>query len=320
MVSEASSISIESAAYGVRDCPSCAATSREATREVASTPSAERRSLEELRGHWHGFFQEKPFFSYSRCGRCAMLYAPRYFTEEQLRDLYASMPANMHGVADDSLRATQYGYFRELRKHRALSGGYLEIGPDVGLFLQHGVKEGSFSKYWLFEPNVDAHAALREALGSNEATISTELFDLSIVPEGVIDVMVIIHVLDHLIHPVRFLREARPKLKDDAVILIVTHNERSMLARLLGPRWPAYCLQHPHLFTPRSMRALLGAADLTVERTVRSVNAFPAGFLAQQLAFALGLGKRKVPLVLNRLVLPLRLGNFITIARVAKAA
>jgi hypothetical protein len=319
-LSEATTTPPQTTSYGARGCPSCAAPSRAATKVVGWPVPAEGRSFEELRGHWHGFFQEKPFFSYYRCSQCEMLYAPSYFTEEQLQALYASMPANMHGVADATLAATQYGYFGELRKSSPLSGGYLEIGPDVGLFLRHGIAEGTFSNFWLFEPNVDAHQALRECLGPREATISTALLDLSAVPDGSVDVMVMIHVLDHLIDPVRFLCEARPKLKSDAVVLIVTHNEGSLLARLLGPRWPAYCLQHPHLFTPTSMRGLLARAGLTVERTVRSFNAFPAGFLLEHLTFALGLGKPKMPAALNKLILPLRLGNFITIARVAESA
>ena len=56
------------------------------------------------------------------------------------------------------------GYFRELRKVAALDGQFLEIGADIGLFARNCVENGSFERFWMFEPNVDAHDALRKAL------------------------------------------------------------------------------------------------------------------------------------------------------------
>ena len=69
-----------------------------------------------------------------------------------------------------------------------------------------------------------------------------------------------------------------------------------------------------YLFNPRSMRTLLGKAGYGVAETKRSVNQFPVTFLIKHAVFALGLGKINLPKLLW-LRVPLRLGNFITIAR-----
>ena len=47
------------------------------------------------------------------------------------------MSPNMDDVPINSLKKTQEGYFRELRKYSNLKGAYLEIGPDIGLFTQN---------------------------------------------------------------------------------------------------------------------------------------------------------------------------------------
>ena len=123
-----------------------------------------------------------------------------------------------------------------------------------------------------------------------------------------------IHVLDHILDPVEFLKRLKAKLRPGATLLIVTHDERSMLAlKILSNRWPAYLLQHPHLFNYDSMRALLGATSLDTVDLVKSTNYFPVTFLVKHAIFALGLGKPNLPLW-PQFQLPLRLGNFITFA------
>ncbi|MDP9105497.1 MAG: class I SAM-dependent methyltransferase [Candidatus Eremiobacteraeota bacterium] len=270
--------------------------------------------FEDLQQQWYGFFKKNSFFTYNRCSACGMLYSPHYFTESQLARLYASMPPNMVEVSDGALERTQLGYFRELQKFSKLEGEFLEIGPDVGMFAEACVRYGRFTKFWMFEPNADAHAELRRRIGGAELYVSTHLLDLSDVPAAGIDAVAMIHVLDHILDPVGFLAELRPKLKPGATLLIVTHDESSLLARLTRSRFPAYCLQHPHLFNPQSMRALLAKAGYGVVETKRSVNQFPVTFLIKHAVFALGLGKIRLPKLLW-LRVPLRLGNFITIAR-----
>jgi hypothetical protein len=299
--------------YGTRQCPACGASACFANQQISTTVPAETLAFAALREQWYGFFKDKSLFSYHRCGRCGMLYAPTYFTDVQLEQLYGSMPANMAEVSNDALSRTQFGYFRELRKVADLEGQFLEIGPDVGLFAHYCVANGGFERFWMFEPNVDAHDALRKTLGGNRFDISTELLDLSSVPDGQVTVAAMIHVLDHILEPVEFLSRLKAKLRPGATLLIVTHDERSTLAKVLHNRWPAYCLQHPHLFNCDSMRALLAAAGFDTVKVVKSTNYFPVTFLVKHAIFALGMGKLNVPL-LPGLQLPLRLGNFITFA------
>lgn len=298
-----------------RACPVCG--SQDSRDEAFSRRRAESLGFEELRPFWSGL-TEKPFFSYRRCQGCGLLYNPVYFTDAQLSALYADMAPNMDIVANDSIVATQRGYFERARANARLAntrldGGYLEIGPDAGHIVSEAARHGDFEHFWLFEPNLAVHGALAAAAGGRPATLSPEMDDLSIVPDGTVGLAVMIHVLDHMLDPLAMLRQIRAKLRPGGTLMIVTHNEQSLLRKVLGVRWPPFCLQHPEVYSPDTMRTLLGRAGYEGVAVERSLNYFPIDFLALNAAWAAGLKIKRVPLPSTSI--GLRLGNILTLAR-----
>lgn len=297
-----------------RACPCCGATSGK--REIACGGNAETMTLEQLRPYWHGLEKTKHFFPYRRCDRCALLYNPVFFDNAQLADLYRAMPPNMDMLPFAAVADTQRGYFETVAHSGLPSGGYLEIGPDVGHVVTEAVARGGFDRYWLFEPNQTVHAPLRQAAGGKPTTILTDMTDLSPVPDGSVGLAVMVHVLDHLLDPLTMLRGIRAKLAPGGALLIVTHDEASLLRRVLGRRWPPFCLQHPLLYNPRTIRTLASQAGFPSVRVSPSVNHFPMDFLVRQAAQAVGLKlPRRLPL--PRHTIGLRLGNMVTIAQAA---
>lgn len=296
-----------------RRCPCCdAAAGRVA---VASNPRGEDAAWPDLQESWRGFFKQKIFLSYARCERCGLLYARRYFTDAALIELYGHMPDNSAGLAQAQLEWTQQGYFDFLREHSDLGGDYFELGPDIGLFTQFVAAGKASGRFWLYEPNAVVHPELRRRAQGHAVEIRPEMTDFSAVPDASIRVCVMIHVLDHLPDARGLLQQVRRKLTADARVLIVTHDERSLLARVLGPRWPAYCLQHSQLFSRDSTRRFLEACGLEVVETRKSTNYFPATYLLKHLLFAVGLRALAAKLRGDSFVLPLRLGNIMTVAR-----
>ncbi|RSY80262.1 class I SAM-dependent methyltransferase [Sphingomonas koreensis] len=296
--------------YLYRDCPACG--SPHARQEVRAGKAAETMTLDALRPFWAGLFKEKCFFSYHRCTGCEQLYNPVFFTGEQLGELYARMAPNMDAVGDAAIVATQRGYFARAAEQGGLGGGYLEIGPDVGHIVRAAAMHGGFNRFWLFEPNEAIHDTLRAAAGGLPATLSTEMDDLSPVPDGSIGLAVMVHVLDHLLDPLAMLTQIRAKLRPGGTLMIVTHDESSLLRYVMGNRWPPFCLQHPELYRPSTIKALLGRAgfgDVVVEG---SRNVFPLDFLVRQAAWAAGIRVRRVPL--PAVPVGLKLGNILTLA------
>ncbi|KRC78124.1 class I SAM-dependent methyltransferase [Sphingomonas sp. Root241] len=291
-----------------RACPACGVSH---TREEAHSPvRAETMTVEALRPFWSGLFSEKRFFTYHRCLGCGLLYNPAFFDRERLGKLYSSMAPNMEIVSNDAIAATQKGYFDAVRGE--FDGGYLEIGPDAGHIVREATTRGSFEHFWLFEPNRAIHDTLRASAGGEPATLLTDMDDLSPVPDRSVGLAVMVHVLDHLLDPLAMLTQIRAKLRPGGTLLIVTHNEKSLLRRVMGTRWPPFCLQHPELYNPATITALLGRAGYAGVQVTRSRNYFPLPFLVRQAAWTLGLKLDLVPL--PDVSLGLRLGNMLTLA------
>jgi hypothetical protein len=298
--------------YLSRSCPICGS-KPPATPEISSSVPAETKSFESLVPYWNGFFKDKVFFSYFRCETCGLLYTPVFFTEPQLEKLYAQMPPNMDVVPITSLDRTQRGYFDTLKSAVPLEGGFIEVGPDVGLFTKNCVNDGRFSQYWLFEPNRDVEQALISTMGNASFHIVHDMFGFSQVPDGAASVAVMVHVMDHLLDPVSTLRELKGKLAPGGNVMLVTHDEASLLRRVVGWKWPAFCLQHPEIYNLKTMRTLFETAGYEVVKQVKTVNYFPVSFLLKQLLWAFGLRVESVP-SFGQIAVGLKLGNMLTIA------
>lgn len=295
-----------------RACPVCGG-KQTAQAMIHSEVMAESLGFDALVPYWNGFFKDKVFFSYARCDGCGLLYAPTFFNGHQLESLYGQMPPNMEEVPLEALRRTQRGYFETLKNCSSLEGGFIEVGPDIGLFTENCVREGRFEEYWLFEPNRDVLPALNKIVDGRKSHIIHDMFGFSHVPDRAASAAVMIQVLDHLLDPIATLRELRQKLTPGARLLLVTHDESSLLRRLVGWRWPAFCLQHPQIYNPESMRVLLEAAGFQVLQQRKTVNFFQVDFLLKHLLWAFGMKVRSVP-SFGQLTLGLKLGNMLTIA------
>lgn len=298
--------------YLHRDCPICQAKTKFMI-EVSSNQRAEDLGYESLVPYWNGFFKEKIFFSYARCGECELLFSPIFYGPDQLEALYGQMPPNMDLVPMAALVKTQKGYFDELKKSSPLKNGYIEIGPDIGIFTENCSRVGGFDNYWLCEPNKEVAGALAKSVGNNRFTIIEDMFGFNQIPNHSAGAAVMIQVLDHLLDPVATLSELREKLLPDAKLLIVTHNEQSFLRKIVGWRWPAFCLQHPQIYNPSSITKLLEKAGYKVKSIEKTRNYFEFSFLLKHLLWAFGIKVKKIPSIFN-FTIGLKLGNIVTVA------
>jgi len=295
----------------IRKCPTCGL---DGTKEISSKIAAEDISSDELQKYWSGFFKERIFFTYHRCPGCGLLFDGKYLTSSYLNGMYASMSDNTAGQPLQLMQKTQGGYFKILTKHGEIQGNYVEIGPDIGLFTALAAATGKVNRFSLWEPNKVVHDQLRKSTKNITCTIYDDLSSINSLPENSVDVVVMIHVLDHLLEPVSFLKILRSKMKKNGKLCIVTHNEKSLLSRILGRKWPAFCLQHPQLFNPNSIRSMLKSAGFSTEGVYKTINYFPILYLFKHAMWACGV---KIPLPnWKSPILPLKLGNIETIGQV----
>ena len=100
----------------------------------------------------------------------------------------------------------------------------------------------------------------------------------------------------------------------DSKILIVVHDESSLLRRLINTKWPPFCLQHPQLFNPSTIERALLKVGYTDIKIAKSTNWFPITHIWKMACSLFGIRGhwlRRLP----KKEIPLRLGNMISVAK-----
>ena len=216
--------------WGKRLCPICNSSLHSKDPEVFSNRRAEDLTWEQVKDLFVGLRNEQSFFSYYRCLDCRLLYCPWYFSEAQLGILYSEMPDNLMGEDKSVISKTQSGYVRWLSK-RTSATKYMEIGPDIGLVSNSVDNNFNIDQAYLVEPNRAVHVELASSMPNCLKVKVVEY--LSQVEENKSDLITGIHVYDHLLFPVKDLKELRSKSSSQANLVIVVHNEKSRLRFLM---------------------------------------------------------------------------------------
>jgi hypothetical protein len=301
-----------------RKCPLCSSDQIVAGSEVKASFIADEMSFEEVAEFWRGFRKDSCFFTFFRCAGCGLLYCRNYFTEDQLASLYASMGDNSAGVSDVVLERTQRGYFDFVNRiGYRVDGEYLELGPDTGLLTKNFAENGA-SKIALIEPNQEVRAELLE---SAKECLDVKIYsDLAqIENNGEFDIVAGIHVYDHLVNLSEDLSSIASFCKDQAKILIVVHDESSLLRKLIGKKWPPFCLQHPQLFNPDTITKALERAGFGNVKVAKSTNWFPLRHIGLMISSLFGISSSWTKFTPKKEV-PLRLGNIIVCASSVKTS
>lgn len=293
-----------------RSCPLCKSSQIADKPEVQAKHTAESMSWEDVRDSFIGLRHDQVFFSYYRCPECHLLYCPWYFSTDQLTTLYAQMPDNLMGEDKFTASKTQSGYVRWFMKNLGSVGAFLELGPDIGLVTKEVVAQTKLERMSLVEPNLEVHGELRSnATGAHEIEIFQYLEEVS---SKNFDLVIGIHVFDHLLNPLNDLKMLAALSHSNAHLGLVVHNEASLLRKVIGKKWPPFCLQHPQLYNPNTLRSMLDAGGWRLEKVARSTNYFHLDHIAKMALGVFGL-PQSLGKIVPRIESPINLGNMIAL-------
>jgi SAM-dependent methyltransferase len=160
---------------------------------------------------------------------------------------------------------------------RAGLGSALDIGAGDGAFLEQLLAAG-FRHVEGVEPSdaprLSARPDIRPLI--HEGLFSPEVFD-----GQRFDLITCLQTIEHVHDPLALCRDAWSLLEDGGALFIVCHNRRAASARLLGRHSPIFDVEHLQLFSPRSLRQLLGESGFT-DVSVRPVlNSYPIRYWAR---------------------------------------
>ncbi|HWD71948.1 MAG TPA: class I SAM-dependent methyltransferase, partial [Actinomycetota bacterium] len=167
-------------------------------------------------------------------------------------------------------------------------GSALDIGAGDGAFLEQLLAAG-FRHVEGVEPSdaprLSARAHIRPLI--HEGLFSPEVF------EGRrFDLITCLQTIEHVHEPLALCRDAWSLLEDGGALFVVCHNRRAASAKLLGRHSPIFDVEHLQLFSPRSLRQLLGESVFTNVSVRPVLNSYPIRYWARLAPVPAGLKVR----------------------------
>jgi SAM-dependent methyltransferase len=204
------------------------------------------------------------------CPACELLYAPRVPPAEYLERAYAGTGFDAAGEARHA--AASYAEALRARLHELPDRqSALEIGAGNGAFLAQ-LRSLGFAEVIGIEPSI---AAVRDAAPEVRPLIRVESFDPGDLPQAHFSLVAANQTIEHVAEPLALLAAVRALLKPDGLLMMVSHDYRHPLMRLLGSRSPIIDIEHLQVFSRASLRAALERAGFAAVRIAPFANRYP---------------------------------------------
>ncbi|MEI8410372.1 MULTISPECIES: class I SAM-dependent methyltransferase [unclassified Kribbella] len=211
----------------------------------------------------------KDGYGIEECPACGLVQLVPTPTPATLRALYEG-DSYFDGDGDsgysqyESQEVEYLATFREDVKRIASfvpSGRVLEVGCGYGYFLQCALEAG-YDAY-----GIDlSPAAVKWAAERHPGRVFCGLLEkVPEIQEQQYDVIFGSHLIEHLTSPGEFLETASRLLRPGGLIVMVTPNIKSLLARVSGRRWVSFKIpEHVSYYDPTTITTLLTRAGFTV--------------------------------------------------------
>ena len=248
-----------------------------------------------------------------KCQRCGLVYSnPRHKANAILHN-YEEVVDDLYVEEREGRVLTFQRNLRPLEELMPPAQGrrLLDVGCHIGVFLEIAQERGW--ETWGVEPS---RWAAREARSRGLQVIEGTL-DHAHLAEESFDVITMWDVIEHLTDPLRGLKESLRLLKKGGLICIHTMNIESLLARLMGPRWPWLMEMHLYYFSPRTLGEMLKKAGFTVVKMVNQGRFLRLRYLTTRIEpysspIAGGMSKLVTAFNLKEKAVPINLGDLFT--------
>jgi SAM-dependent methyltransferase len=193
-----------------------------------------------------------------RCGACGLGFRRFRPRPDQLAQLYREADDAMYEAEVENRRRTALRHRRLVEKFAASPGSVLDGGCASGAFLR--IMRDAGWKIAGVEPSASQFRRAVCALGEDAMIQQCTLEVARLGAE--FDVVTLWDVLEHVTEPREFLQCAASHLKAGGLLVMNVPRIDSIMARLLGRRWPLLLPEHLNYFTLTSLKICGRAAGL----------------------------------------------------------
>jgi 2-polyprenyl-3-methyl-5-hydroxy-6-metoxy-1,4-benzoquinol methylase len=214
------------------------------------------------------------------CSGCGLTFSSPIFDEAEVEALYRNYSeANVAEAEIGNVKSTMRGYYQTGRKFIAHRQRALDVGSDIGLLLEVLAEDG-FRELHGIEPVTVAREQAKKRVPN--AAITASFYEDTEYANDYFDLIALIHVVDHLVHPDRILDRVHRNLRPGGICIAVVHDVKSPLARLTGERFPVFNYFHHYFFSKRTLHALFAARRFEILHVAATRNRYSLGFLIER--------------------------------------
>jgi 2-polyprenyl-3-methyl-5-hydroxy-6-metoxy-1,4-benzoquinol methylase len=248
------------------------------------------------------------------CNRCDVLYAAPVLNRSLLDNLYreAAFDSSMEAACAAKTYASLLGKFTS---RITSEDSALDVGTGDGAFLAELSKLG-FVKMMGVEPS---EAPVNAAAPEIKKLIKLGPFNEGDFRAGDFSLISCFQTIEHLSNPGEFVGSAYRLLKKNGVLMIVCHNRRGFVNKLLGKKSPIIDVEHLQLFSPKSVKNLLLGAGFSSVEVSTFANTYPIKYWLRLLplptALKGGIARVLQVLRLENYPVSLPVGNMVAFAR-----
>ena len=225
-----------------------------------------------------------------RCGDCGVLFLSPRLKEERILEYYrdgsyfegTDCGYTSYLEQEKTLRLTFRRLLKNLARKGLTGGSVLEVGCGLGFFLDEA--RPFFSQRVGTDLSADVAGKASELadqvwVGGVEALPEEERFDL----------VVALHVIEHVYDPVPFVRQLASRVKVGGHLLLATPDAGSLWLRILGKRWPSFKFpEHVTFYNQRILTDLFLKAGIRDLAPIRYLHAFPISEVLRKFGLSAG--------------------------------
>jgi SAM-dependent methyltransferase len=240
----------------------------------------------------------------TQCGlgraECSGFDVRTYYTEDYFSGARADGYVDYRG-SEPVLRREFARTVQSIRRFRK-DGRLLEIGCAYGFFLEEACTFYNVA-------GIEIAKAAVEFCRSRGLFVINGVAEESVLAQfGMLDVIVLLDVIEHLPDPHSTLALCRQHLNPGGVVVITTGDFASLYARLAGRNWRLMTPpQHLWFFTPQSVQRLAHSLGLKLEACDHPWKVVPLALIKFQMRRFLGAGGGRSSTFANRFGLPVNL-------------
>jgi 2-polyprenyl-3-methyl-5-hydroxy-6-metoxy-1,4-benzoquinol methylase len=212
-----------------------------------------------------------------RCGECGFIFSNDKEVDE-LVSLYEKMSDPGYEESQEGRAQQMRWLLSKARKANPSARSLLDVGAGSGLLLAE-------AKCFGFNPiGVEpSHSLVKLGRRLYQVDLLEGMFPHPMLSNHRFDVIFLVDIIEHVSAPLDLLRHCAAALAPQGIMVLVTPNVGSLVAKLLGQRWWHFRLAHVGYFSHSSLLTAIERAGLTVVEHFSAKWFFRVSYLAERL-------------------------------------